>query len=107
MRRSRIDIPGVGRVMVTRTADVSDDSRRIYSYLIRDEDGELLTRGRDLRSQVSADPREHPGPREMARTLLHFLAAAPDSFNSRTEAWARAHDTELWLAADELEEEEL
>ena len=27
--------------------------------------------------------------------------------NSRTEAWARDPDTELWLAADELEEEEL
>lgn len=107
MRRHRIDIPGVGSLTVTRTADLSDDSRRIYSYLIRDAEGELLTRGRDLRSQVSPDPREHPGPREMARTLLRFLTGAPDSFNSRTEAWARAHDTELWMATDEMEEEDM
>ena len=107
MRRHQLDIPGVGTVTVTRTADMSDDSRRIYSYLIRDAGGELLTRGRDLRSQVSPDPREHPEPRAMTRTLLHFLAAAPDSFNSRTEAWVRDHDTELWHAADELDEEEV
>ncbi len=103
MKRYRLDIPDVGSVAVTRTADVDDEFRRQYSYVIRDADGALLERGRDLRSGSSTDFRSHPGAREMTGTLLSFLTGAPDSFNSRTEAWARQHDDELSLAALELE----
>src|SRR5579859_32182 len=91
MRRHRLDIPNVGRLTVTRTSDVRD-LRRVYSYVIRDEDGELLGRGRDLRSATSRDPGDHPEPREMTRTLLHFLAGAPDSFAPRVAEWACDHD---------------
>ena len=94
---------------VNRTADVDGEFRRLYSYVIRDADGALLERDRDLRSGSSTDFRSHPGAREMTGTLLSFLTCAPDSFNSSTEAWARQHDDELSLAALELEfgEEEL
>ena len=109
MRRYRLDIPDVGRVTVTRTADVDDELRRLYSYVIRDADGELLERGRDLRSGSSTAFGSHPSARQMTGTLLSFLTCAPDSFSSQTEEWARQHDDELSQAALELEfgEEEL
>jgi hypothetical protein len=103
VRRYRLDIPDVGSVAVTRTADVDDEFRRLYSYVIRDADGKLLERGRDLRSGSSTDFRSHPSAREMTGSLLSFLTCAPDSFNARTEAWARQHDDELSMAAVELE----
>ncbi len=103
MKRFRLDIPDVGRVTVTRTSEVDDEFRRHYSYAIRDADGELLERGRDLRSGSSTDFRSHPSAREMTVSLLSFLTCAPDSFNSRTGEWARQHDDELSLAALDLE----
>jgi hypothetical protein len=105
VKRHRLVIPDVGSVSVTRTAEVDDEFRRLYSYVIRDGDGELLERGRDLRSGCSADFGSHPGPREMMGSLLSFLSGAPDSFNSRTAEWARQHDDELFLARLELESE--
>jgi hypothetical protein len=109
MKRFRLAIPDVGSLTVTRTSDVDDEFRRRYSYVIRDDEGEFLERGRDLRSGSSTDFTSHPSAREMTGTLLSFLTCAPDSFNARTEAWARQHDDELAGAALELEfnEEEL
>lgn len=103
MWRYRLDIPDVGSVSVTRTNDFDDELRREYSYSIRDADGRLLERGRDLRSGVERDVSRHPSAREMTGTLLSFLTCAPDTFNSRTGEWARQHDDELSLAALELE----
>ncbi len=106
MKRFRLDIPDVGRLTVTRTADVDEEFRRLYSYVICDDEGNLLTRGRDLRSGSSTDFSSHPGPREMTGSLLSFLTCAPDDFNARTAAWARQHDDELAAAALDLEFEE-
>jgi hypothetical protein len=103
MKRFRLDVDGVGSVTVTRTPDVDDELRRVYSYVIRDADDGLLERGRDLRSGCSSDFTSHPGAREMTRSLLNFLTGAPDIFNTPTEAWARQHSDELSVAALELE----
>lgn len=102
VKRYRLDIPDVGSVAVSRTADIDDEFRRVYSYVIRDADGALLERGRDLRSGSSTDFTSHPSARQMTGTLLSFLTCAPDSFNSKTEEWARQHDDELSLAALDL-----
>ncbi len=101
----RLDIRNVGSLVVTRTGDV-EELRRVYEYEIWDAAGELLERGRDLRSACSADFSAHPGPREMTGALLSFLTCAPGGFNARTAAWARQNDGELTQAAMELEEDE-
>ncbi len=103
MRRFTLRIPDAGRVTVTRTSDV-EDFRRVYSYAIRDEDGDLLGRGRDLFSGQAWHPNLHPDPDRMTADLLTFLTDVPGDFPPRIATWAREHHDRLTMAALDMEE---
>lgn len=103
VKRFRLQIPCVGSLTVTRTADVDSELRRVYSYVIRDNEGKVLKRGRDLRSGSSADFSSHPSPRAMTIALVAFLTEDPDLCGPRLAAWVRQSHDELSLTAAQLE----
>lgn len=129
MHQHTVNLSDGSRITVTRTGTLDSDgesdpryrtSRRRYSYIVRDSDGGIVTRGRDLHGPVYLMGSPCPSARTMAGTLLAFLHAAgehyayqgmPDEegyeahFAATADEWCYMHSEELWDAREEIEGE--
>jgi hypothetical protein len=102
-----------GSLSVTSNGERSADNREIFTYIIRNGEGEILSEGSDLKSGVGGDV---PAEKMMA-SLLSFLGAAAeargpesdnwDLFNEATREWAQANSDELAMLEVEMEDREL